>query len=81
MFEAWDVQQANMFTNFLKDNTISKKVMEVVEKRVQDAQTKFNEGCEDIDQDASGRIAEIEIKRDKDKDKLAEKLANQVLGG
>jgi hypothetical protein len=71
----------NAFTKYVKDNTISKKVMEVVEKRVEAAQAKYDDGCIDIDQDANGRIAEIEIKRDKSKDELAEDLANEVLGG
>lgn len=79
-FEAWDVLLNNML-NFLKDTTISAKVMEVVKKRVEAAQLKYDNGCIDIDKDADGRIAEIEIKRDKKKDELAEDLANSVLGG
>lgn len=63
-----------------KDNTIAKKVMDVVNSRITKAQEDYDIGCESIDKDASGRIAEIEVKREKDKDKLAEKLANNVLG-
>lgn len=67
--------------NFLKDNTISAKVMEVVKKRVEAAQERYDNGCIEIDKDADGRIAEIEIKREKKKDELAEDLANSVLAG
>lgn len=71
----------NIFGPFKKDNTISKKVMEVVESRIVNAQAKYDEGTIGIDEDANAKIAIIDEKRVTDKEKLAETLASSVLSG
>ena len=68
----------NIF-GFTKDNTISRKVMEVVQARIVAAQARYDEGCEKIDEDAAAKIEEIQNKAVSDRDALAENLASSVL--
>lgn len=71
----------NIFGPFTKDNTISKKVMDVVQARITAAQSKYDEGCEKIDTSAATAIEQVQTQAEKDRDVLAETLASSVLSG
>ncbi len=63
-----------------KNNTIEKKVMEVMKDRIDTAQEKFNEGCKALDEKFEQDIEALKLKREEEKELNAENLAKSVLG-
>jgi hypothetical protein len=65
---------------FGKDTTIQTRVMAIVKERIAVAQKEFDTICTTIDATCDEELKKIEDKRVKDKEEVATKLANQVLG-
>ncbi len=55
--------------NIFADKTIRNRVMQVVEKRIENSQQKYESGVVEIDQEAEKRKAE-----------LADKLVSEIIG-
>lgn len=65
---------------FGKPNVIKKRVMAVIESRIQAAETSFQERSSEIDRDAEIQVQQVYRKADEDKDTLADTLVNGILG-
>lgn len=65
-----------MFT----DNTIKKRVMEIVEARIANAQQEYDEECRVLDDKVHQEIQQLHARREFDGQKLADGLVDEVLG-
>jgi hypothetical protein len=65
-----------MFTK----NTIRKRVMSVINNRIQSAEKQLENGCKEIDENHIKAVAELEAKREQKKENLANGLVQDILG-
>lgn len=64
----------------LKDRTIRKRVLAVIEGRIQQAQSDFDNGCESLDDQYEEDVKLADNRRETGKTNLADKLVSGILG-
>ena len=66
--------------NIFKDNTIRKRVMDVIDARIKTSQDSYEVICKAIDEDEEKSHKQIERDAKDHKEKVSEKLVNEILG-
>lgn len=62
------------------EGSIKKRVMAVIESRIRDAETKFEEGCDKFDDEFAADVRTAAAVRDNNKEKLGEELVGTIIG-
>jgi len=65
---------------FGKPNVIKKRVMAVIESRIQEAETQYEQGCEKFDNEAAVEVAKVYEARDNAKLMLSDQLVHGIIG-